>query len=117
MLRVKAVALLLFGTLVQIIYASQNAEDRLKLFYDRIHKNDAKYCTDKTKLLPQCSECIPGLQKGAGSESCNEFISTSKKIRDEIKKLTDERYGDKPVIDRPFGLYPCKYCVWLISAV
>mmetsp|Transcript_4031 Transcript_4031/g.6745 ORF Transcript_4031/g.6745 Transcript_4031/m.6745 type:complete len:290 (-) Transcript_4031:194-1063(-) len=106
MFRGKAVALLLFVALVQIISASQNAEDRLKLFYERINKSDAKYCPDKSKLLPQCNECIPGLQKGSGSETCNEFISTSKKIRDEIKKLTDERYGDKPVIDRPFGLYP-----------
>ena len=117
MFRGKAVALLLLVALLQIISATQTAEDRLKLFYERINKSDAKYCADKSKLLPQCNECIPGLQKGTGSESCNEFISTSKKIRDEIKKLTDERYGDKPVIDRPFGLYPCKFCSRLFSAV
>ena len=92
--------------------AATATEDRLKLFYERIKKDDVKYCADRTKMLPRCTECIPGLQKGAGSDSCNEFISQSKEIRDEIKKLTDERYGDKPVVDRPFGLYPCKLINW-----
>jgi hypothetical protein len=86
----------------------QAAEDRLKQFYDRIKKSDVLYCADRTKLLPSCTQCIPGLQKPAGSQVCSEFIPASQSIREEIKKLTDQRYGDKPVPDRPFGLYPCK---------
>lgn len=100
------IALLVAGLLC--VCVCQPSEDRLKQFYDRIKKMDAKFCPDRTKLLPSCVECIPGLQKRGGSDNCDEFISTSKSIRDEIKKLTDERYGDKPVPDRPFGLYPCK---------
>jgi hypothetical protein len=87
---------------------SQGTEDRLKQFYDRIKKDDVKRCADHTKLMPSCTECIPGLQKGSGSQACNEFIPASQSIREEIKKLTDERYGHKPVPDRPYGLYPCK---------
>lgn len=117
MFRARAVAVVLLVTFIQYLSASPNAEDRLRQFYDRIQKSDVKYCQDKTKLLPQCRECIPGLQKGPGSNSCNEFIATSKKIRDEIKKLTDERYGDKPVIDRPFGLYPCKFYLLCTSVI
>ncbi len=87
---------------------SQATEDRLRQFYDRIKKDDVKRCADHTKLMPSCTECIPGLQKGSGSQACNEFIPASQSIREEIKKLTDERYGHKPVPDRPYGLYPCK---------
>jgi hypothetical protein len=87
---------------------SQGTEDRLKQFYERIKKDDVKRCADHTKLMPSCTECIPGLQKGSASQACNEFIPASQSIREEIKKLTDERYGHKPVPDRPYGLYPCK---------
>lgn len=95
-----------FLALLQQLCVAQVPEDRLKQFYHRIKKGDTTYCPDNTKLLPACNECIPGLQKGSGSDSCNEYIPASRSIRDEIKKLTDERYGDKPVVDRPFGLYP-----------
>lgn len=96
---------------LMLTYSQPATEDRLKQFYDRIKKSDVTYCSDRTKLLPDCTACIPGLQKGSGSDSCNEFIPNSRDIRDEIKKLTDERYGDKPVADRPFGLYPCKLSI------
>lgn len=86
----------------------QGNDDRLKMFYNRIVQPDAKYCSDRTRLLPDCKECIPGLKVGAGSSTCNEYIPASKAIRDEIGKLTKERYGHDPVPDRPFGLYPCK---------
>ncbi len=42
------------------------------------------------------------------STSCTKFIDSSASIRDEIKKLTIERYGDSQKTNRPFGLYPCK---------
>ena len=96
------VLLVLFG-----LCCGQVEQDRLKQFYDRIKQSDAMYCADRTKLMPSCTECIPGLRKAEGSQVCSEFIPDSRQIRDEIKKLTDERYGDKPVADRPFGLYPC----------
>lgn len=81
--------------------------DRLKLFYERIKKQDVKYCEDRTRLMPSCSECIPGLMQPPGQTTCSEFIPSSKAIRDEIKQLTDTRYGHNPIPDRPFGLYPC----------
>ena len=105
----KFICILLTILAISQCYAQSSGEDdRLSQFYKRIQKSDARYCPDRTKILPACTECIPGLQKGSGSSTCNEFIAPSKEIRDEIKKLTDERYGDKPVADRPFGLYPCK---------
>ena len=111
----KAVLIFIIGILICVLTESQESDsrggsgtDRLKIFYERIEKPDVKYCEDKTRLLPLCKECIPGLQQGAGSMTCNEFIPSSKAIRDEIKRLTDQRYGHNPVADRPFGLYPCK---------
>eukprot|EP01032_Pedospumella_encystans_P007607 gene7607-9109_t len=101
-----AITFLLHVSLLQTSFASHAAEDRLKHFYNRILKSDVKYCPDKTKLLPNCTECIPGLQKGPGSESCDELFVGTKGFRKELKRLTDTRYGDKPVADRPFGLYP-----------
>lgn len=85
-------------------------EDRLSLFYQRILEIDVKYCADKTKLLPDCIECIPGLERSSSSISssdpCDRFVASSRIIRDEIKKLTLTRYGEYP--QKPFGLYPCK---------
>jgi hypothetical protein len=92
-------------------YGQSNAltRDRMQEFYDRILKSDVKYCEDKTKLLPNCNTCIPGLQqKNPTSTTCDEYIKSSISIRDEISKLTLERYGDQMVKNRPFGLYPCK---------
>jgi hypothetical protein len=83
--------------------------DRLKMFYTRIAKGDAQYCPDKTFLLPECKICIPGLQKGKGSNTCNEYVPSSKQIRDEIRKLVIERFGANGNPDRLFGLYPCKF--------
>lgn len=92
-------ALLIVGTL----------GDRLSEFYDRLSKPDAKYCEDKTKLLPDCTECIPGLEKPTGSQSCTQYISSSNQIRDEIRNLVVKRFGDNLPANRTYGLYPCKY--------
>jgi hypothetical protein len=89
------------------IIAQAGAEDRLQLFYDRIKQADAKYCSDRTKLLPDCKHCIPGTKTGSSGDACTQFIDSSADIRKEIKKLTMERYPNSPVT-RPFGLYPCK---------
>ena len=85
---------------------SKSEEDRLSAFYARLAKGDVEYCPDRTRLLPDCKECIPGLRAGEGSSTCNEFVPSSSKIRDEIGQLTKERYGDKLDKSRPFGLYP-----------
>jgi len=85
------------------------AEDRLKTFYKRISQPDVTYCSDKSMLLPDCKICIPGLQKGKSSNSCNEYIPSSKQIRDEIQKLVEERFGKAVNPERIFGLYPCKF--------
>lgn len=84
--------------------------DRLKLFYERIRRSDVKYCDDRTKILPGCSECIPGLEKSPGSSSCDSYTQSSQSIRAEILKLTKERYpddlGSSERMPRPYGLYP-----------
>ena len=85
-------------------------EDRLQVFYDRIRESDVRYCEDKTKLLPDCKECIPGLKESTKSGSCDSFIPASMDIRQEIGKLTHERYGGTIKANRPFGLYPCESC-------
>lgn len=88
---------------------SQN-EDKLKAFYESLKKPDVNYCKDRTRLLPDCTACIPGLQQSAGSESCNSYVKESVDIRSEIGKLTIERYGSGvSASSRPFGLYPCKF--------
>ena len=84
-------------------------EDRLQLFYERIKQTDVKYCEDRTRLLPDCKECIPGLRQGAGSSTCETYIPSSAAIRSEILKLTNERYKEEKVegrMWRPYGLYP-----------
>jgi hypothetical protein len=91
-----------------LVLASSASADRLQAFYDRIKKDDVTYCADRTKMLPACTECIPGLKVGAGGTgACNEYIPDSKNIREEIRGLTLERFGDKMIANRPFGLYPC----------
>jgi hypothetical protein len=89
--------------------ATQESEDRLAKFYERLAQPDVKYCSDKTRLLPDCKICIPGLRQGTGSSSCNEYVKQSQEIRSEILKLTKERYGNSVQQNRPFGLYPCKH--------
>jgi hypothetical protein len=84
-------------------------DDRLGKFYKRIAQSDVKYCDDRTKLLPSCSQCIPGLQSsGNAGSSCDQYIAPSRSIRDEIKKLVIERFGEMPT-NRTYGLYPCKF--------
>ena len=102
-----------------------DCEDRLQEFYDRINKSDVTYCSDRTKLLPDCTQCIPGLEKVGSALSsssssssstslslldqpCSRFIKSSISIRNEIKRLTEERYAGKIIVNRPYGLYPCK---------
>jgi hypothetical protein len=89
--------------------------DYIRLFYDRIKQSDAKYCTDRTKMLPDCTLCIPGLRHSKPeSTSCDAYLPSSSKIRQEIRALTVDRYGangDQSVegqkrYPRPFGLYP-----------
>jgi hypothetical protein len=84
-------------------------EDKLDAFYERLHKSDVKYCSDRTRLLPDCKECIPGLQQSANSKTCDEFIPSSKGIRDEIRNLVIQRFGKNGPKNREFGLYPCKW--------
>jgi len=109
---------LLFG-LITILVLSPGARteevDRWSQFLDRLRKSDVVYCADKTKLLPACTECIPGLQiprggtmykDGKSDGECSEFIPSSKKIIDEIGQLTKTRYGGKIKASRPYGLYP-----------
>jgi hypothetical protein len=93
-------------------------QDKLSLeeFYKRINQSDVIYCEDRTKLLPDCKQCIPGLERTSSSSSssssidhsCSRFTKSSINIRNEIKKLTEERYGGKILENRPYGLYPCK---------
>ena len=94
----------------------QQQQDKLSLeeFYKRINQSDVIYCEDRTKLLPECKQCIPGLEREVSSsssyddQSCSRFTKSSINIRNEIKKLTEERYGGKILENRPYGLYPCK---------
>lgn len=84
-------------------------KDRLQWFYERIKQADVKYCEDRTRLLPDCKECIPGLQQGSGSSTCSTYVPSSEAIRSEILKLTKERYKEEKVegrMARPYGLYP-----------
>jgi hypothetical protein len=98
--------LLLTITLLFGAQAIEKEVDRLASFYKRLEQPDVEYCVDRTRLLPDCKECIPGLKVGAGSSTCNEYVPASSKIRNEIGQLTKERYGDKLNPARPFGLYP-----------
>ena len=82
--------------------------DRLQLFYERVKQSDASYCSDRTRLLPDCTQCIPGLQQTSGS-TCDSYIPSSESIRTEILKLTKERYVEEKIsgrMPRPYGLYP-----------
>lgn len=90
-----------------LFFVSCEIEDRVTRFLQRLKQSDVKTCPDPTMMLPGCTECIPGLQRGEGSSSCNEYISSSLAIRNEIKQLVKERFGEVPP-ERSFGLYPCK---------
>lgn len=102
-------SLILVGVFDTLESADLQNEDKLKGLYDSLKKPDVKFCQDKTRLLPDCTACIPGLQQTAGSETCNSYVKESVDIRSEIGKLTSERYGaDVLTSSRPFGLYPCE---------
>lgn len=84
-------------------------EDKLHLFYERAKQSDVKYCQDRTRMLPDCTVCIPGLQQSDGSKQCDVYVKESVDIRNEIGKLASERYGAAVLkSSRPFGLYPCE---------
>lgn len=84
-------------------------DDKLGIFYQRLMQADVKKCEDDTLLMPDCTACIPGLQKSDGSNRCNVYVKESINIRSEIGRLTSERYGAVALTSsRPFGLYPCK---------
>lgn len=85
--------------------------DYIAAFYERLKQSDAKYCEDRTRMLPDCKECIPGLTTSSvESTTCDTYIPGSAKIRDEIEGLTKDRYANLPEekgrYPRPFGLYP-----------
>ena len=65
-----ALLVLVIGVCAQDILESNRpneyGEDRLDAFHKRIKKSDVKYCKDRTKLLPDCDVCIPGLQAAGG---------------------------------------------------
>ena len=85
-------------------------EDRLQVFYDRLKEQDVLFCQDRTRLLPHCKECIPGLEQSEGSTSCDSYVKETLEIRKEIEKLTTDRYGVEVLkSSRPYGLYPCKW--------
>eukprot|EP01038_Epipyxis_sp_PR26KG_P009269 gene9269-12486_t len=92
---------------------AQSNENRLKEFYDKYNlkgtggsKNGAKQCDDTSKLMPSCTECIPGTKLSSTTNRCDSFIPSSSLIREEILRLTNERFGDKVDKNKPFGLYP-----------
>lgn len=82
--------------------------NRLKTFYAMLADPAKKVqsCSDGTKLLPECVQCIPGTQLNKATSSCTDFIPSSQSIREEIRKLTIERYPTNRFADREFGLYP-----------
>lgn len=82
--------------------------DRLKQFYQKIADptTGVKSCADRSMLMPQCLQCIPGTQKSGKSNSCDEYIKGTKDIREEIGTLTKQRFGENLPPDREFGLYP-----------
>eukprot|EP01039_Chlorochromonas_danica_P010239 gene10239-11333_t len=84
--------------------------DRLGRFYQRIQASDALYCPDRTKLLPHCTQCIPGLERSDPSAStsspCDRYIPASRAIRQEIRSLVVQRYGNDLPPNRTYGLYP-----------
>lgn len=105
--------LLLAGILLAFGQANEPTDDKLKVFYDRLKQPDVKYCEDKTKMLPDCKLCIPGLRQSTGSNTCDTYLKESVEIRSEIGKLTSDRYGAAVLkSSRPFGLYPCKSSVF-----
>jgi hypothetical protein len=85
--------------------------DYIAQFYERLKQSDVQFCEDRTKMLPGCQVCIPGLvQSSVDKEACDTYIPGSMKIRNEIEELTKERYATMPQekdrYPRPFGLYP-----------
>lgn len=84
-------------------------DDKLDIFYRRLMQPDVKKCEDTTRLMPDCTACIPGLLQSNGSTTCDSLVKSTIEIRSEIGKLTSERYGAAALTSsRPFGLYPCK---------
>jgi hypothetical protein len=104
------ISLVLVGVFNTLESADLQNEDKLKGLYENLKNPNVKFCKDKTRLLPDCAACIPGLKQTAGSETCNSYVKESVDIRSEIGKLTSQRYGpDVLTSSRPFGLYPCKF--------
>jgi hypothetical protein len=99
--------IILFGYLLYV----ECGKDRLVEFYERLNEPSVKYCSEKTKMLPDCNTCIPGMQLSTTDQSCSEFIPSSKSIREEIGDLVVKRFGDNMPRNRTFGLYPCKNIV------
>lgn len=106
------ISLILVGVFNTLESTDLQNEDKLKGLYDSLKNPNVKFCKDKTRLLPECTACIPGLQQTAGSETCDSYVKESVDIRSEIGKLTSQRYGaDVLTSSRPFGLYPCEFLI------
>lgn len=60
---------------------------------------NSKRCRDRTKLMPACRECNPGLV-ATSTGSC-EISANSTALREMIRKFTKDRYGSPS-----FKLYP-----------
>ena len=101
---------LLLSIIFFSIWSSWAADDKYLEFLNLLSRPSVKQCPDKTYLMPNCKICIPGLESASPSGSCVKYTDSSKAIRDEIKKLTEERYGKESSLpNRPFGLYPCMF--------
>jgi len=91
-----------------LVYSLCIAENQsiLDEFYDLANSLDSKKCPDHTYLMPECTHCIPGLIKSKGSETCGTLSPLAARLRNQIEKLTIERFGKNPDPKRKYGLYP-----------
>ena len=46
-------------------------------------------CADSTRLMPACTECIPGLH----GPNCEKMSQTTTKLRNQLHRISAKRYG------------------------
>jgi hypothetical protein len=79
---------------------------RLLEFYSSLSSPEVKRCPDSSHLMPDCTDCIPGMLRLPGNSTCSILDPTSVAIRNEIVKLTRGRFGEHMHPLKPFALYP-----------
>lgn len=69
-------------------------------------------CQDKAKILPGCTQCIPGTELNTVDGTCSIYSPKTSALRNDIQSRTEEKFPSTfstENLQSRFGLYPSTF--------